>query len=63
MSRQRIAIALAVVVALGAIAMWQHARERQVTACVSDGGVWNGTLSRCEAKRPVILERDGLKRG
>ena len=63
MSPRRVAVAAAVAIALGGVVVWQYSRERQVSACVAEGGAWNGALSRCEAKRPILLERDGLKRG
>ena len=63
MSPVRIAITAAVVIVLGGITVWQHSRERQVSACVAEGGAWNGAQSRCEAKRPILLERGGLERG
>lgn len=63
MSRLRIVVATVITLALGGTAVWQVQRERQIAACAAAGGAWNGALSLCEAKRPIILERDGLKRG
>ena len=53
-------IASAVLTAvLAGLFAWQWHRERLVSACESDGGVWNGAHSRCDppAGRP-ILQRD-----
>lgn len=61
MSRKRIAVAVAAVLVLGGIAVWQFARERRVAACVAQGGTWDGTI--CRGARPIILEREELKRG
>lgn len=63
MSRSRLIIAALVAVVVGALVAWQYSRERKIAACSSIGGIWNGAKSECSQPRPVILERERLKRG
>lgn len=55
----RLIVAGAVALGLAGLLAWQWSRERQVAACQTSGGVWNGPKSRCEPKPgPIILRRD-----
>ena len=56
-------MAAALSLAVAALLVWQWSRERQIEACVRDGGVWHGATSRCEepAARPIL--KRGIERG
>jgi hypothetical protein len=51
-----IAVASLIVV-VAALILWQQARERSVSACLSSGGSWNGSNCAPGAGR-TILQRD-----
>jgi hypothetical protein len=56
-TRWIVAIVLAGIV--GALLMWQHQRESAMSACLTNGGIWNGPRSTCEpARYRPVLQRD-----
>jgi hypothetical protein len=55
MSPARLLAAGLMLAVLAGLLGWQVHRERLVTACVEDGGLWHGARSECI--RP-ILQRD-----
>jgi hypothetical protein len=52
-------LALAVLAVLGGLFAWQQTRTRQINACITANGAWDGATSSC---RPLpgspILQRD-----
>jgi hypothetical protein len=52
-------LAVAVLVILGGLIVWQQIRTRQLNACILANGAWDGVTSTC---RPLpgspILQRD-----
>jgi len=62
LSRGRIIAAVVVTAAVVALFAWQQQRERTIAACHSIGGIWNAATSTCDQSRPVIIERERLKR-
>ena len=51
--------ALIAMLALAGLLGWQVSRERQISACHTSGGAWNGPQSRCDpAPGRPILRRD-----
>ncbi len=61
MSRTRLIVMGTVAAALVGLMGWQYYRLAQIEACLAEGKYWNGPASRCDAPKPIILERD-LKR-
>lgn len=61
MNRRRILIAATLALVVTALMAWQFRRHALVTACVGEGGVWDGTTCRPDSRR-IILQRD-LQRG
>ena len=56
------AIMLAVSAGLAMLLVWQQSRERQMSRCADEGGIWDGRRSSCQPTPPgIIIERD-LKR-
>lgn len=61
MSRIRFIVMCIVAAALIGMMVWQYIRLARLDACLAEGKFWNGPASRCDAPKPIILERD-LKR-
>jgi hypothetical protein len=61
-SRGRVVFAVVILVALVVLVGWQQYREGAMRACLADGRMWNGPLSRCEMPRLGPLLRRSLER-
>lgn len=62
MSRARWIVAATLLLALAALLVWQHQRERLVAGCVAQGGAWNGARNLCEPRLPSPILRRDLER-
>lgn len=61
MSRNRLLISAALLLVVAALMAWQYSRHALVTACVADGGMWDGSSCKSDPRR-IILQRE-LQRG
>jgi hypothetical protein len=53
--------AVAMLLLLSVLLIWQHVRYELVSDCLERGGTWDGAASRCRLIPPIYLER-GIKR-
>jgi hypothetical protein len=60
MSGRRKLVAVAAIIALTGLIVWQQRRLAEQRACLANGGQWTGTM--CAPGRGPILEREGLRR-
>jgi hypothetical protein len=58
MSRTRLIVMGVVAVVLVGLMGWQYVRLKQVETCIGAGKLWNGSASRCDTPKPVLLERE-----
>jgi hypothetical protein len=54
MTRNRIIATAVLVTVLASLLVWQHRRDRQVSACLEENGVWDGRSCRLDGRRIQI---------
>ena len=62
MSRAQMILAASLIAALAALMAWQRHREGLMQACLAEGRVWNGPVSRCETPRVGPILKRALER-
>ena len=59
LNTSRLAMVIAVSLALAGLVAWSFDRERQMARCLESGGNWDGRNATCGPGRPgPILQRD-----